>query len=167
MVAKGKYHYVRFISNITATHTCPVCKGREYDNYFGWNCIGFAFACWHHAGLPTKCNCHVIDNAGFEKLLKLSLAKANAFASEKIGAKVEIIRNGGKSIPLSMLKPGDLVVFFRGSDYYHIGYYMGNGKYAESNTSGGIGSAKNIRADLELSKTAKANLKLAIRYIGK
>lgn len=167
-IAKEKYHYVRWKSGDAKTHTCPICKGRKYDDHYGGNCIWLPYAAWHHGGkLGNKCNCGVIDNAGFNKLLTLPQAKANKYASDRIGKPVEVIRNGGKSIPLSMLKAGDICMLYRGSTYYHTIYYMGNGKYAESNTAGGIGSAKNIRADLKLSATAKANLKCAIRYNGK
>ena len=167
-IAKEKYHYVRWKSGVEATHTCPICKGRKYDNYYGWNCIGLAYAVWHHGGkLGTKCNCGVIANEVAEKLRTASQATANKMASDRIGKPVTVIRNGGKSIPLSMLKAGDICMLYKGSTYYHTIYYMGDGKYAESNTTGGIGSSKNIRADIKMSKTCKANLKCAIRYAGK
>ena len=68
---------------------------------------------------------------------------------------------------MTTLKAGDICMLYKGSTYYHTIYYMGNGKFAESNTTGGVGSAKNIRADLTLSSSYKANLKCAIRYTGK
>jgi hypothetical protein len=166
-IAKKRYHYVRW-GRSAKSHTCPICNGREYDDYYGWNCIGFAYACWHHGGkLGTKCNCGVIANEVADRLLKVTQTAANKMASDRIGKPVTVIRNGGKAIPLSMLKAGDICMLYKGKTYYHTIYYMGNGKYAESNTTGGIGSAKNIRADLKLSATAKANLKCAIRYSGK
>lgn len=166
-IAKQKYHYVKF-GNDTKSQTCPICKGRKYDNFYGWNCIGFAYAVWHHGGkLGTKCNCGVVYDGLANKLLKATQANANKMASDRIGKNVSVIRNGGKAIPLSMLKAGDICMLYKGSSYYHTIYYMGNGKYAESNPTGGIGSAKNIRADLTLSSTAKANLKCAVRYAGK
>ena len=165
-IAKQKYHYVKWGSN-PKSHTCPICNGRKYNSFYGWNCIGFAFAVWHHNGLGTKCNCGVIDNAGFEKMLNMTTAKAEEYASDRVGKKVKVIKNGGKAIPLSSLKAGDICMLYKGNKYYHTIYYMGNGKYAESNTTGGIGNAKNIRADLSMSSTCKANLKCAIRYNGK
>lgn len=166
-IAKQKYHYVRWGGN-EKSHTCPICKGRKYNSFYGWNCIGFAYACWHHGGkLGTKCNCGVIANDVADRLLKVTQTAANKMASDRIGKPVTVIRNGGKAIPLSMLKAGDICMLYKGKTYYHTIYYMGNGKYAESNTTGGIGSSKNIRADLKLSATAKANLKCAIRYNGK
>ena len=167
-ISKQKYHYVRWKSSSKATQTCPICKGRKYNDSFGWNCIGFAYACWHHGGkLENKCNCGVIANEVADKLLKATLAEANKMASTRIGVPVEVIRNKGEAIPLSSIKAGDICMLYKGSKYYHTIYYMGNGKYAESNTTGGIGSSKNIRANLSMSSTAKANLKCAIRYAGK
>ena len=170
-ISAEKYHYVKWNSKVTATHTCPICNGRKYDNYYGWNCIGFAFAVWHHgAGLKNKCSCGVISSGKggqWDRLLKDSQATANANATKWVGIPVTVIRNGGKAIPQSMLKAGDICCLYKNGTAEHIIYYMGNGKYSDSNTTGGIGSAKNIRADLTLSSTAKSKLKLAIRYTGK
>lgn len=136
--------------------------------YMGGNCIWLAFAAWYHGGgLGTNCSCGVISNEQYEKLLTIkSNAEANKLASKWIGKKVEVIRNGGKAIPVSKLKKADICALFRGKKYYHTILSQGGDKYAESNTTGGIGNAKNIRANLTMSATCKANLKLAIRYIG-
>jgi len=167
-IAKEKYHYVRWRSGDAKTQTCPICKGRKYDDHYGGNCIWLAYATWHHGGkLGNKCACGVIANEVADKLLKVSQKEADKMATSRIGVPVKVIRNGGKSIPLSMLKAGDICMLYKGNKYYHTIYYMGGGKYAESNTVGGIGSAKNIRADLKMSKTCKANLKCTIRYRGK
>ena len=166
-ISAEKYHYVRWKSGITATHTCPICTGRKYDNHYGWNCIGFAFAVWHHgAGLKNKCSCSVISSGKggqWDRLLKDSQATANANATKWVGIPVTVIRNGGKAIPQSMLKAGDICCLYKNGTAEHIIYYMGNGKYSDSNTTGGIGSAKNIRADLTLSSSFKSKLKVAIR----
>ncbi len=169
-IAGEKYHYVKW-SKVTATHTCPICNGRKYDNYYGWNCIGFAFAVWHHGGgLKNKCSCGVISSGKggqWDKLLSQSISTANANATKWVGIPVTVIRNGGKAIPQSMLKAGDICCLYKNGTAEHIIYYMGNGKYSDSNTTGGIGNAKNIRADLTLSSSVKSKLKLAIRYTGK
>lgn len=166
-ISAEKYHYVKWNSKVTATHTCPICTGRKYDNYYGWNCIGYAFAVWHHgAGLKNKCNCSVISSGKggqWDKLLSQSISTATANASKWIGIPVTVIRNGGKAIPQSMLKAGDICCLYKNGTAEHIIYYMGNGKYSDSNTTGGIGSAKNIRADLTLSSSVKSKLKVAIR----
>ena len=170
-ISNQKYHYVRWKPSVTATHTCPICTGRKYDNYFGWNCIGYSFAVWFHGGnLKNKCSCSVISSGKggqWDRLLKVSQAEANKLATQWIGVPVTVIRNGGKAIPVSSLKAGDICCLYSGGTAEHIFYYMGNGKYSDSNTTGGIGSAKNIRADLDLSSSVKSKLKLAIRYTGK
>lgn len=170
-ISAEKYHYVKWNSKVTATHTCPICTGRKYDNYFGWNCIGYSFAVWFHGGnLKNKCSCSVISSGKggqWDRLLKVSQAEANKLATSWVGVPVTVIRNGGKAIPLSQLKAGDICCLYSGGTAEHIIYYMGNGKYSDSNTTGGIGSAKNIRADLAMSSSVKSKLKLAIRYCGK
>ena len=170
-IAGEKYHYVRWKSGITATHTCPICNGRKYDNYYGWNCIGYSFAVWAHGGkLGNRCSCGVISsgkNGQWDRLLSMSQAEADKYATSLVGVPVKVIRNGGKAIPLSSLKAGDICCLYNNGTAQHIIYYMGNGKYSDSNTTGGIGNAKNIRADLTLSSSFKSKLKLAIRYNGK
>lgn len=170
-IASEKYHYVRWKSGITATHTCPICNGRKYDNYYGWNCIGFAFAVWHHGGgLKNKCSCGVISSGKggqWDRLLKDSQATANANATKWTGVPCTVIRNGGKALTKSMLKAGDILCMYNDGTAQHIIYYMGDGKYADSNTTGGIGSAKNIRADLTLSNSWLSKIKVAVRYTGK
>ena len=170
-IAGEKYHYVRWKSGIKATHTCPICTGRKYDNYYGWNCIGYSFAVWAHGGkLGNRCSCGVISsgkNGQWDRLLSMSQAEADKYATSLVGVPVKVIRNGGKAIPLSSLKAGDICCLYNNGTAQHIIYYMGNGKYSDSNTTGGIGNAKNIRADLTLSSSFKSKLKLAIRYNGK
>lgn len=168
-IAKEKYHYVRWKSGITATHTCPICTGRKYDNYYGWNCIGFAFACWHHGGgLKNKCSCGVISSGKggqWDRLLKDSQATANANATKWTGVPCTVIRNGGKALTKSMLKAGDILCMYNNGTAQHIIYYMGDGKFAESNSSGS--ADKHIRADLTLSNSWLSKIKVAVRYVGK
>lgn len=168
-IAGEKYHYVRWKSGITATHTCPICNGRKYDNYYGWNCIGFAFAVWHHGGgLKNKCSCGVISSGKggqWDRLLKDSQATANANATKWTGVPCTVIRNGGKALTRSMLKAGDILCMYSGGTAQHIIYYMGNGKFAESNSSGS--ADKHIRADLTLSNSWLSKIKVAVRYTGK
>lgn len=170
-ISSEKYHYVRWKSGVAATHTCPICTGRKYDNYFGWNCIGYAFSIWRHGlGLNNRCSCGVISsgkNGQWDRLLSMSQAEADKYATSLVGVPVKVIRNGGKALPLSSLKAGDICCLYKNGTAEHIIYYMGNGKYSDSNTTGGIGNAKNIRADLTLSSSFKSKLKLAIRYNGK
>lgn len=166
-ISAAKYHYVIWLAKVASTHTCPICTGRKFDNDFGWNCIGYSFALWHHIGLPTKCNCGVISNGVGEAMLKASDADALKTAKSKIGCDtIKVIKNGGNAIPISNLLPGDILLFFKGSEYYHMGVYLGDGKYTDSNRTGGVGSANNIRTNLTLSSTMKSHIKIAIRYTG-
>lgn len=166
-ISDAKYHYVIWLAKVASTHTCPICTGRKFDNDFGWNCIGYSFALWHHIGLPTKCSCGVISNEVGDKMLKVSDAEALKMAKSRIGCEtIQVIKNGGKAISISSLMPGDILMFFKGSEYYHMGVYLGDGKYTDSNRTGGVGSAKNIRTNLTLSTTLKSHIKIAIRYTG-
>lgn len=130
-----KYHYVNWKSNDDDTHTCPICKGRKYDNHFGWNCIGFAFAVWHHGGgLKSKCNCHVISNDIAEKIAKAKTdAEALKIVKSHVGIDdVEVLRNNGKNVPKSKWQPGDIGMQFVGDTYKHTFFIMGDGKIADS-----------------------------------
>ena len=114
----GKYKYKKWKNGKANTHKCPICHPGSGN---GWNCIGFAFAVWHHGGgLRTNCNCGVVTNGQSEKLLTLPMADALKLARRLIGTdKIKIIRNGGKAIPLSMLQKGDILLMFKGRKYYH------------------------------------------------
>ena len=168
-IAGEKYHYVRWKSGDAKTKTCPVCNGRKYDDHYGWNCIGFAFACWHHGGgLKNKCSCGVISSGKggqWDRLLTDSQSTANANATKWTGVPCTVIRNGGKALTKSMLKAGDILCMYSGGTAQHIIYYMGNGKFAESNSSGS--ADKHIRADLTLSSSWLSKIKVAVRYVGK
>ena len=162
-MAAEKYHYVRWSESDIKTHTCPVCNGRKYNDHYGWNCIGWAFAIWHHGGgLKTNCNCHVIADA--IKILNAKTYKqAYDLAVKYIGIKeLEIIRDNGKSIK-NQLKPGDICWTMSGGKINHTYYYMGNGKYSDSTS----GRTDNIKADITASASLLNNTVLAIRYIDK
>lgn len=167
IAADNRYHYVKWNSKVEATHTCPICKGRKYNNYFGWNCIGFAYACWHHGGgLSNKCNCGVISNeVGTKMLATKSTAKMLEMARSRIGLKdLQIIYNGGKHIPTSMLKAGDILLQYSGSTYVHTFLYIGNGQMAHAQGSNGkVPNDKQICVQ----GYPKSGCKIAIRYIGK
>lgn len=157
--AKKGFHYVVYNSGAKA-HECPICHDHAKGAFYGWNCIGFAFAIWHHGGkLGNKCNCGVIDNATWDKLLKQMDSAAEALASNRIGIPVDVIKNGGKAIPLSKLKKGDICCLYNGGTALHIIYYMGDGRYADC----GRGQTPQIQAGKALSDSAKAKIKLAIR----
>ena len=166
-IASEKYHYVTWKNNVTATHTCPICKDRKYDNYFGWNCIGFAFAIWHHGGgLKSNCNCHVISNESGEKILKAKTdAEALKLAQKFIGIKdIEVIRNNGKAISKSKAKAGDIALLFDGDTYKHAYFIMSDTKIADSTSSGS--TANDIRADRNFDGRYVSGMKVLIRYNG-
>ena len=166
-IATEKYHYVTWKSNIIATHTCPICKGRKYDDYFGWNCIGFAFAIWHHGGgLKSKCNCGVIANEVAEKILKAKTnAEALKIAQDHIGIKdITVIRNDGKAISKSKAKAGDIAFLFDGNTYKHTYFIMSDTEIADSTSSGS--TANNIRADRNFKGRYVNGMKVLIRYNG-
>ena len=167
-IAKNnKYIYKTWSSN-EKTHQCPVCHPELMkDGEDGWNCIGFAFAVWHHGGkLPCKCNCGVVSNPTAEKILKAKTdAEALKLAQEKIGLKnITVIRNGGKAILKSKVQPGDICLLFDGSTYKHTFVIMSGNKVADSTSSGS--KANHIRADRAFSGRYVSGLKVIIRYTG-
>lgn len=161
IAADGTYHYKRWSSKDVKTQQCPICK-KLTGKYKGWNCIGFAWASWHHGGgLPSDCDCGVIANEIGDKMLKVKTdAEATKIAQKYAGIKdLKVIRNGGKVIPVKDLKKGDILLYFKGNTYIHTVLYLGSNKIAESNTTN-----PNIRYGAKLSPSY---VKIAIRYIGK
>jgi cell wall-associated NlpC family hydrolase len=159
----NSWHYVKWSDN-AKTHECPICKNHPKGKYHGWNCIGFAWACWKHgAGIKCKCNNHVIDNACAEKILKASDANALKIVKEKSGLKdVEVIRNNGDVIPQSKLKAGDICMNYKGKKYQHTFLYLGNGKMVDAQ-----GSSGKISTNNQIKVRKAVNAKVAIRYTGK
>ena len=161
IAADNSYHYVKWSSD-KKTHECPICHKHPKGKYHGWNCIGFAFACWHHGGgLKSKCNCGVIANEEWEKILKAKAdTEADKIASKCVGIPVKVVRNNGKAIPQSKLKKGDICSYFiNGNHYQHTFFYMGNGKLADSTS----GRSDNIKAGVSFSGAYKNDTKVAIR----
>lgn len=162
-IASEKYHYVVWKPKVSSTHTCPICKGRKYDNSYGWNCIGFASAVWRHGGgLGNTCSCHTITNQEGEKMYNAKTdAEALAIAKKKLGLTgLTVIRNK-KGIPKAQWKAGDLCLQFKGSTYRHMFYYMGGGKIADSSRTSK--TADNIKVRSYSNYSAK----IIIRYTGK
>ncbi|MBQ6631084.1 MAG: hypothetical protein IJH55_02990 [Romboutsia sp.] len=130
----NNFHYVKWQQKVTATHECPICKKHSKGSYYGWNCIGFAWAIWHHGGnLANKCNCGVINNDTAEKILNAKTdAEALKIVTNHIGiSNVKVIRNKN-GIPKSQWKDGDICLKFDGNTYKHTFYYMGNKKIVDS-----------------------------------
>ena len=65
--ADNRYHYNMW-GSASQSHKCPICSKLDYNkdsDHFGWNCIGFGAAVWHHGGcLGNICNCHWISGPG-------------------------------------------------------------------------------------------------------
>ena len=104
----------------------------------------------------------MINDPEWDHLLVYSTdAEASQFATNRIGVPCKVIRNGGKAIPVSRLKAGDILCLFEGETSYHVIFYEGNGKYADCSSGGGDAiQAHNPISDVE------ANIKIAIRYGG-
>jgi len=164
IAADNSYHYVNWVSGDEKTHQCPICHNLTANKYRGWNCIGFAFACWRHGyGINCNCNCGVIDDGHWNKLLQCKTdAEANRMATKLVGVPCVVIRNGGKAIPVSMLKSGDIIGLYNGSTYFHTAFYEGNGKYADCTS----GRSDNIQSNNTISKSTRSKIKVAIRYAG-
>lgn len=163
--ANNSWHYVKWSSN-SKTHECPVCYKHPKGKFHGWNCIGFAWAVWHHGGgIPCACNCHVIANNIGNKMYRVkTTAEALKIAQHYSKLKnIKVIRNR-KGIPKSQWKAGDICLQFSGSTYVHAFYYMGNGKVADA-----IGSSGTVPNDKQIAVRSyqKYSCKIIIRYMGK
>lgn len=162
----NNFHYVKWKSKDTKTHECPICHNHAKGKYYGWNCIGFSFAVWHHGGgLPCKCSDGVIANEIWEKILNAKTdAEALALAQKHVGLKeLKVIRNKN-GIPKSQWKAGDIMGKFNGNKYIHTFYYMGGGKIAESTGSSG---KVPVNEQIRIKSYDKASAKVIVRYTGK
>lgn len=159
----GEYGYKSFTDD-PATQICPICNNQP-KKYWGWNCIGFAFASWRHGGgIPCTCNCGVIYNGLGDRYYDMSNLEVLASMQNRIGIKdIQLIRNGNTAIPATMLQKGDLLMFYRGRTYAHMGVYVGDGKIADdANSKDGIGYGRSYAE-----YNAEMPCLFAIRYTGK
>lgn len=158
----NSYHYVKW-SKDKRTHECPICHDHPKGEFHGWNCIGFAFAIWHHGGgLKNRCNCGVVANDTWERILHAkTLEEASKIATDAVGIPCKVIRNGGKPIATSKFKQGDICAIFNGSTYLHTYYYMGGEYIADSSR----GYDDQIAVRKKFANYAKST-KLIIRYAG-
>ena len=170
IAADNRYHYNKWEQSNTQSHKCPICSKLDYDKdkkHFGWNCIGFGAAVWHHGGgLGNTCNCSWVSGPGGtgEKLLEASSdAEALKLAKKYTGlSDIKIIRNKN-GIPKSQWKAGDICLRYVGNEFNHVFYYMGNGKIADS-----TGSSGNVANDKQIGVRSYDNYsaKVIIRWIG-
>ena len=166
----GKYGY-KIYGKRVQTHQCPLCHTELSGADDGWNCIGYAFAYWHHgAGIKCKCNCGVINDAQWNRILKMSDKDKLKTISELTGVDkkdLRIITNDGKAIPKSILKAGDLCVLYFGKKYKHMAVYEGNGKITDCSNRNSKGKKGDIKVNVPFKGRYKSQTKIAVRYIGK
>ena len=157
----GKYHY-KVYDDDPDTHECPICHPGSGQ---GWNCIGYAVACWRHGGgIPCRCNCEVINNSMGERMLRSSHEVATRLAKECLGiTQIQVISNGGKAIPASKLQKGDLILYFEGSTYTHLAMYIGNNQITDSSRA----HTPQVKYGVPYIYPDYGECKLAIRYTGK
>ena len=120
----GKY---KVFGDDPRTQKCPIC---DKDAFYGYNCIGASFAYWRHgAGIPCRCNCEVINDSMMNRLLRSNHETAVKLVKECTGlAQITVVSNGGKAVPVSALKPGDLIIYYEGKEARHMGVHIGGGK---------------------------------------
>ncbi|NLC25592.1 MAG: hypothetical protein GX777_03085 [Fastidiosipila sp.] len=123
------YGYKKWTSNVK-THQCPICHPKSGK---GWNCIGFVTASFFHgAGIKTiKCsNAGLGNNKFFTKVTQASWRARNGKAWKLISNNG---KKGGKSIAVSKLQKGDVLICYDGKGIYkHLALYIGNGKIVHS-----------------------------------
>lgn len=142
---------------------CAICHPHDGKNR-GWNCIGFAFACWHHAGIKCRCSCDVMTDQLYNKVLRVSLKQAKKIVAQRTGLsedEFKIHRNGGRTIPFSKLTKGDIIVYYTSKGYVHTALYIGNGKIADCTS----GRKDQIKYGVKAYTSMK--IKFAISYTGK
>lgn len=159
-----KYKYIAYTEPYG--HECAVCHPHDGKNK-GWQCIGWAIACWHHGGLPIPCGCGTINNSICEKILKAKTdAEALTIAQKALKLKdIQVIRNNGKAIPKSKMKPGDIALIFVNNDVYQHTYLVMSDEYISDSTR--VDGFKN---DISVNRAFKGRYvdgaKVVIRYTG-
>lgn len=155
----GKYKYVYYDAKYG--HECAICHPHDGKNK-GWQCIGYAIACWHHAGVKCRCKCDVFTNQIYEKMLyEVTAKEALKIAQDRLNVKsLKIIRNK-KCIDPSKIQKGDLVIYFKGKKYVHTTLGVENHKLADCTSS----RTPNIKYGVK--PYTKWTPKLIIRYTGK
>ena len=171
--ADNRFYYKNWDSKEKRTHQCPLCHpaiiNQSYLNWpkgkDGWNCIGLAFAIWHHAGLASKCNCGVISNEVGEQIYKAKTdEEATKIAQKKIGLKdIKVIRSK-KALAKSKAKAGDIALLFDGSTYKHTYFIYSDNKICDS-TGGTKSKADNIKIR-DFKGRYVSGMKVLIRWTG-
>ena len=160
-IADDDYTYVYYAEKYGKE--CAICHPHNGANK-GWNCIGYAFACWHHAGVPCKCKCDVFTDQIYNKMLEVSYDEAKRIASQRMGLDEDdfvLKRKKGKPLDTSKLRKGDIVVYYTSKGYVHTALWVGDGKIADC-TSGRKDAIK-----YGVKSYTSMTIKLAFRYKGK
>lgn len=155
----NSFVYIKY-SDEGYTHVCCICHPR--DHHLGGNCIWLTWAAWHHgAGLPIRCSPEVINNQMADELIRMTASEALAFVQSRLGIKEVAVYRTKTYFPVANLKKGDAVLFYDSSyHYYHTGYYMGGGKWADARSNRGICANFTLEADMV------KDIKVVIRYTG-
>ena len=163
IAANNNWWYVYW--NEKYGHECAICHPHGGENH-GWQCMGFVAACWHHGGIPSRCNCGIFSNEISERTLAAKTdAEALKIMQNELGIKdIKVIRNGGKPIPKSWVEPGDAMILYDGNKCQHLVLNMSSTKVADS-THGGK-KADDIRADRNFGGRYVSRLKVLVRYTG-
>lgn len=172
IAADNRYHYNKWDQNVKQSQLCPICSKLDYNKdqkHFGWNCIGFTAAVWHHGGgLSNICKCGWISgpHGTGDKLLAVKTdAEALQLARKYTGLKdIQVIRNKN-GIPKSQWKEGDICLRFYGDVFDHAFYYAGDGTIIDS--TGSNGKVPNDQQIAIRSAGSGYHAKVIIRYIGK
>ena len=131
----GKYGYITFEEETQ----CPICHPRTDD--LGWQCIGYDFASWRHGGgIPCSCWYGVLYNSLGDNYYYMSNVEILKSLQDRIGVKdIQLIRHDNNPISASELEKGDLLMFYQGKTFSHMGVYVGNGKISDAaNKNDGI-----------------------------
>ena len=162
-IAEGTFVYKLWNSKDKKTKLCPICYPSLKGKYHGGNCIWLPTAAYYHgAGLRSiKCGCNGLGtNSFFTKVTEASWKKRNGDGWKMItngGSK------GGKSIPVSKLMVGDVLICYdEKGKFHHLVMYSGDGKYVEC-TRG----RKPQVGERPMSKLSKKHITRAFRYVGK
>ena len=159
----NSYHYKKWKGSDKKTKECPICKKYPKGKYHGWNCIGFAFATWHHGmGIKSACNCYVISNEVAQKMFNAdTVAKATKIAKEHLkNNDITVIRKK-TNISKSEFKEGDICLSFKNKKYKHTWYCGGKDIVIDATTK------KSEKAQIAVRNSDKYTAAIIIRYTGR
>lgn len=162
IAADDRYWYIYYQDQYGKE--CAICFPHNGKNH-GWQCIGLVMAIWHHAGLPIPCNCGVIDNSTWEKMLNAKTnAEALKIAKNHLKISDIMIICSKKGISKEKAQPGDMAALFNSNEYRHTYFIMSDSAVADATKTSE--KANDIRADRKFAGRYVDNMKILIRYTG-